>query len=124
LKKYLKPATLRDLVEKAKPFATLHVAKTGNKNVNSGKLACVKEVVLALIPPDDDEVRCAVQAWEDEVDFGPCMGTIHSLTRVSERYAYNATKVKHTNLPTFLDEQPWQADKDIIIRPLDAKGKP
>jgi hypothetical protein len=78
--------------------------------------------VLAIVPPDDHEVIAAVQAWPAEVDFESKVGRLCDLSSISNKYHYNARRVKHAVLTTLFADEQWQKDVDIIMRPTDAHG--
>jgi hypothetical protein len=105
----------------AKPFHRVNVHKTGQKS-NAVGLECVKRVVLAIVPPDDNEVLSAVHAWPAEVDFEGTVGRLCDLSAISNKYHYNARRVKHAVLSTMFADEMWDKDVDIIMRPIDAHG--
>jgi hypothetical protein len=121
MEKYLKPQCLHDVYHEAKPFHRVNVHKTGQKSTAVG-LECVKRVVLAIVPPDDNEVLAAVHAWPAEVDFEGTVGRLCDLSAISNKYHYNARRVKHAVLSTMFADEMWDKDVDIIMRPIDAHG--
>jgi hypothetical protein len=119
--KFMKPQCVHDVFRFAKPFHRVNVHKTGQK-VNAVGLECVKRVVLAIVPPDDHEVIAAVEAWPAEVDFESKVGRLCDLSSISNKYHYNARRVKHAVLTTLFADELWDKDVDIIMRPTDAHG--
>ena len=123
MEKYLKPQCLHDMCYTVTPFTKVKVHKTGHRDGSAVK-ECVKQVILPLIPPDDDRVLAAVLAWPDEVDFTSKVGQLSQLSAISRLYDYNARRVKYDVLSTMFANEVWDRDVNIVLRPTDEIGEP
>lgn len=127
LRKYLKPACVRDLYEVALPHEAHEVRETGNIAPESSSTSCLRDCMSMIVPSDDVEVHEELLKWLPPKNLKSGLRPVFFLNAISTKYQYRISKMKHTNTDSLMDEicapnNLGQKHEDIIIRPVTASG--
>lgn len=124
LRKYLKPACVRDLYELAVPHEAIAVNETGSSSPDSALKSCLRDCIRAVVPLDDVEVHAELLKWLPPKNLKEGLLPVFGLSAISKRYNYRISKISKQKM----EEDIWVANKtgakheDIIIRPVTDSG--